>query len=239
MGTYGQFCPLAQAAQILCERWTLLVVRELVAGSTRFNELRRGVPRMSPALLTKRLRQLEQAGVVRRRSTRTGASYELTRGGRELRPVVEGLGTWGHRWARSRLDADELDAGLLMWDMRRTVDATRLPAGRVVVRFHYPDAPRGAREWWLICERGQTDLCLEDPGHEVDVEIVAPLRVMTSVWTCQLPFHVAERRGEVKVFGNSDLRRRLPQWLRASYLSQLGAAATDRRASEASAAAPR
>ena len=229
MNSYGQFCPLAQAAQILCERWTLLVVRELVAGSTRFNELRRGVPRMSPALLTKRLRQLERAGVVQRRLTRTGASYALTRGGEALRPVVEGLGTWGHRWARSRLDADDLDAGLLMWDMRRTVDATRFPTGRVVVRFHYPDAPRGAREWWLICERGQTDLCLEDPGHELDIEIVAPLRVMTAVWTCQLPFHVAERRGEIKVFGKSDLRRRLPQWLRASYLSRLGAMATGNR----------
>ena len=231
MNSYGQFCPLAQAAQILCERWTLLVVRELIAGSTRFNALRRGVPRMSPSLLTKRLRALERAGVVRRRATRTGACYELTQGGEELRPLVESLGAWGHRWARSDLAAGDLDAGLLMWDMRRTVDGSQFPQRRVVVRFHYPTAPKGARDWWLICENGQADLCLEDPGHEVDLEIVASLRAMTAVWTCQASFRDAERAGEIKVLGKSDLRRRLPQWLRASHLSHLGATATDRLAS--------
>ncbi|HLE66229.1 MAG TPA: helix-turn-helix domain-containing protein [Burkholderiales bacterium] len=224
MNSYGQFCPLAQASQLLCERWTLLIVRELVAGSSRFNDLRRGVPLISPTLLSRRLKQLEHSGVIRRRRPPAGVRYELTQGGEELRPIVELLGAWGHRWVRSRLDGSDLDAGLLMWDMRRTVDASQFPARRVVVQFNYPDAPKGARDWWLISANGETDLCLEDPGYEVDLVIRGSLRAMTAIWTCQVRFQDAERGGEIKVLGSHDLRRKLPQWLRASYLSRLGAA---------------
>jgi DNA-binding HxlR family transcriptional regulator len=224
MKTYGQFCPLAQAAQLLCERWTLLVVRELIAGSTRFNELQRGVPLMSPSLLSRRLRQLEQAGVLERRRSAEGAAYELTDAGRELQPIVEQFGAWGHRWVRSRLERPDLDAGLLMWDMRRTVDAKQFPSRRVVVQFNYPDAPRGARDWWLVSEQGETDLCLQDPGYEVDLLIRSPLRTMCAVWTCQLGFAEARRRGGLELLGNSELQRRTPGWLQASRLSQLGAA---------------
>ncbi len=169
MKHYGQFCPLAQAAQLLCERWTLIVVRELVAGSTRFTELKHGVPTMSPTLLSTRLRQLVDAGVVERHGEKGQYRYELTAAGRELKPIVEMMGAWGHRWVRSSLNSQDLDAGLLMWDMRRSVDNLAFPAKRVVVQFEYPDAPRGARHWWIISEPDDTDLCLNDPGHEVDV----------------------------------------------------------------------
>ncbi len=222
MKGYGQYCPLAQASQILCERWTLLVVRELIAGSTRFNELRRGVPLMSPTLLSRRLKQLETAGVVRRQRTGNDISYELTQAGEELRPAIELLGAWGHRWVRTRLGPEDLDAGLLMWDMRRCIDPAHFPEHRVVVQLHYMDAPQGARDWWLVSESRDVDLCLADPGYEVDLLIRSPLATMTAVWTCQLPFRDAERSGEIEVVGDVGLARKLPDWLCASPLSRLG-----------------
>jgi len=222
MKPYGQFCPLAQATQLLCERWTLLVVRELIAGSTRFNELQKGVPLMSPTLLSARLKQLAEAGVVTLHGTKGNTTYHLTAAGQELRPIVELLGVWGHRWARSRLNNQDLDAGLLMWDMRRSVDAAMFPNERVVVQFEYPDAPKGGRNWWLVSENGEIDLCLNDPGHEVDVVIKAPLKVMTAVWICDRTFNDAVKSGDIRVMGNPRLTARLQDWLRASALSRLG-----------------
>lgn len=222
MKPYGQFCPLAQATQLLCERWTLLVVRELIAGSTRFNELQKGVPLMSPTLLSARLKQLAEAGVVTLHGSKGNTTYHLTAAGQELRPIVELLGVWGHRWARSRLDNQDLDAGLLMWDMRRSVDAAMFPNERVVVQFEYPDAPKGGRNWWLVSENGEIDLCLNDPGHEVDVVIKAPLKVMTAVWICDRTFNDAVKSGDIRVMGNPRLTARLQDWLRASALSRLG-----------------
>lgn len=222
MKPYGQFCPLAQATQLLCERWTLLVVRELIAGSTRFNELQKGVPLMSPTLLSARLKQLAEAGVVTLHGSKGNTTYHLTAAGQELRPIVELLGVWGHRWARSRLNNQDLDAGLLMWDMRRSVDAAMFPNERVVVQFEYPDAPKGGRNWWLVSENGEIDLCLNDPGHEVDVVIKAPLKVMTAVWICDRTFNDAVKSGDIRVMGNPRLTARLQDWLRASALSRLG-----------------
>jgi DNA-binding HxlR family transcriptional regulator len=222
MKTYGQFCPLAQATQLLCERWTLLVVRELIAGSTRFNELQKGVPLMSPTLLSARLKQLVVAGVVKVSGGKGNSSYHLTAAGQELRPIVELLGVWGHRWARSRLDDDDLDAGLLMWDMRRSVDADMFPGERIVVQFEYPDAPAGARDWWLVSENGEIDLCLNDPGHEVDVMITASLKAMTAVWICSRKFNDAVKAGDIRVMGAPRLTARLQDWLRSSALSRLG-----------------
>lgn len=223
MKGYGQYCPLAQASQVLGERWTLLVVRELIAGSTRFNALRRGVPQMSPTLLSRRLKQLETAGVIRRQQTGKDISYELTRAGEELRPVVETLGAWGHRWVRTQLGAEDLDAGLLMWDMRRSVDPTQFPEHRVVVQFRYDDAPQGARDWWLVSQNQGIELCLSDPGYEVDLMVHSSLTTMTAVWTCQLHFRDAERDGDIEVTGDAELARKLPDWLQASGLSRLGA----------------
>lgn len=225
MKPYGQFCPLAQATQLLCERWTLLVVRELIAGSTRFNELQKGVPLMSPTLLSTRLKQLVQAGVITPSGSKGNSTYHLTPAGQELRPIVELLGVWGHRWARSRLDDHDLDAGLLMWDMRRSVDATLFPDERIVVQFEYPDAPQGARDWWLVSENGEIDLCLNDPGHEVDVMIKASLKAMTAVWICERNFNDAVNTGDIQVMGAPRLTARLQEWLRASALSRLGSQA--------------
>lgn len=226
MKTYGQFCPLAQATQLLCERWTLIIVRELMAGSTRFGELQRGAPLLSPTLLSARLKQLCKAGVVEQQSGKVGPSYQLTPAGLELRPVIELLGIWGHRWAPSRLDAGDLDAGLLMWDMRRSVDVNAFPRQRVVVQFEYPDAPAGARDWWLVSEAGEVDLCLTDNGYQVDLLVRTSLATMTGIWICQQTFDDAVQRRAVSVKGDARLARRLQGWLQASGLARLGAQRT-------------
>ena len=222
MNSYGQFCPLAQAAQLLCERWTLIVVRELIAGSTRFNEIKKGVPTMSPTLLSARLKQLVAAKVVEQSGSKGNYTYNLTSAGLELRPIVELLGAWGHRWAHSNLDKGDLDAGLLMWDMRRTVDPAVFPSYRVVVQFEYPDAPKGERDWWLVSENGEIDLCLNNPGYDVDIMIKCSLKTMTEIWICQQPFRDAVKKGDIKVLGDSKLTSKLQDWLRTSPLARLG-----------------
>lgn len=222
MKSYGQFCPLAQASKLLCERWTFLVVRELVAGSTRFSELQKGVPLMSPTLLSTRLKQLSDAGVITKSGDGRKTVYKLTEAGRELTPIVQFLGAWGHRWVQTSLLVEDLDASLLMWDMRRSVKSDVFPSRRIVVKFEYPDASKGATDWWLVSEDGDVDLCLNDPGSEVDIVIRSPLAKMTSVWTCQMTFKDAVRKGEIEVFGDAKLVDKLQNWLQSSALSRLG-----------------
>ena len=224
MKTYGQFCPLAQATQLLCERWTLIVIREFIAGSTRFSELQKGVPLMSPTLLSTRLKQLVSAGVIESIGSKGSRHYRLTPAGKELRPVVELLGAWGHRWSRSDLSSGDLDAGLLMWDMRRSVNASIFPSQRVVVQFEYADAPKGAKDWWLVSDGGDIDLCLTDHGYEVDIVIKCSLKVMTEIWICERTFNDALKMGDIKVLGDPKLVKRLQDWLRTSPLSKLGTA---------------
>ncbi len=222
MKPYGQFCPLAQATQLLCERWTLLVVRELIAGSTRFNELQKGVPLMSPTLLSNRLKQLADANVVDVTGSKGNYSYHLTAAGKELRAVVELLGAWGHRWVRSTLDKQDLDVGLLMWDIRRSVDPEKFPAHRTVVQFDYTDAPKGMSHWWLVAENGVIDLCLKDTGFDVDIIIQCSVLAMTRVWTCELNFNEAVKQGDIIVKGDPKIVAKLQDWLRTSPLSKLG-----------------
>ena len=198
------------------------MVRELIAGSSRFSELQKGVPLMSPTLLSARLKQLTEAGVIARSGSKGRYVYQLTSAGQELQPIVQLLGAWGHRWAPSNLAPGDLDAGLLMWDMRRSVNPGAFPAHRVVVQFEYPDAPRGARLWWLISENGEVDLCLNDPGCEIDVLIKSSLATMTSVWTCQARFRDVVRKGGIEVLGDAKLTNKLQDWLQASMLSRMG-----------------
>lgn len=220
---YGQFCPLAKAAELLCERWTMILVRELTAGSRRFNDLRRGMPLVSPTLLSRRLKQLVDAGVVEHVNDGNDApAYDLTPAGRELRPMVEFMGAWGHRWVGSRLNEDDLDVSLLMWDIRRGVDATRFPPHRVVVQFEFSDAPQGRRDWWLVSEHGETDLCMEDPGHEVDLLVRSDVRSLTAVWLCRTTLAETRRRRAIEVMGDERLGGQLPAWLQGSPLARLG-----------------
>lgn len=222
MKAYGQFCPLAQATQILCERWTLIILREMIAGSMRFSDLKKGVPMMSPSLLSTRLKQLIKAGVIEQK-TKGDKKYTLTQAGQEVRPMIELLGAWGHRWARSNLGSEDLDASLLMWDMRRTINPEVFPDHRIVVQFEFFDAPTGNKKWWLISENGEIDLCHDDKGHEIDIIIQCSLATMTAVWTCQEKFNDMIKNKKIVVMGDPKLTNNLQDWICSSLLSRLGA----------------
>lgn len=208
---YHQFCPVAKAMELFDERWTLLVVRELVLGSERFNDLRRGLPRMSPSLLSKRLHQLTAAGIVRRVTDGSEVRYVLTPAGRELETVVDALGAWGARWTGRLGDAD-LDPKLLMWDMHRHVDHAQVPEARVVVQFVFPGVTRASRRWWLVVTADDVDVCDVDPGFEVSVTVTARLRELTEIWRGEATWEGALRSGAVTIDGPSPLRRSLPRW---------------------------
>jgi len=218
MTSYGQFCPVAKAMEVLDERWTLLVLRELLTGSRHFNELRRGVPKMSPALLSKRLRSLERAGVIRRTTEGGRSTYTVTPCGEELRPVVEALGAWGVRWI-GELGEEDLDPHLLMWDVRRTVPIQAWPRGRTVLAFRFTDVPAKVGHWWLCVAGDEVDLCDYDPGYEVAGTVEASLRTMTEIWRGDRPWTHALRTGLVTVAGPRSLDRQVPLWLGQSTLA--------------------
>lgn len=201
----------------------MILVRELAAGSRRFNDLRRGLPLMSPTMLSRRLRQLIDADVVQHVVDNDGMPlYELTRAGNELRPLIEFMGTWGHRWVGSHLEEDDLDVGLLMWDIRRGVDPEQFPREQVTIQIEFSDALDARTNWWLISENGETDLCMEDPGHEVDVLVRTTVGALTAIWLCRYTLADAEHTGELRVMGDSKWRKLLPTWLRGSPLARLG-----------------
>jgi DNA-binding HxlR family transcriptional regulator len=213
--SYGQFCPVAQAAEVLTERWTLLVLRELLMGSTRFNELQRGVPRMSSSLLSKRLREMERSGLITREPLQgeRGHAYRLTPAGEALGPLVVQLGNWSREWLKREIGEEEADPALLMWDMRRSVKLDRLPGDQVVVFFRYRDAEEGKRAWWLVAEKANADLCFTDPGFGIDLQVDAEARAMAEVWLGQLELGAAMRSQRIRVNGPEHLVRSLPDWL--------------------------
>lgn len=224
-GAYKQFCPVAMAAEVLCARWTIVLLRELVVGSMRFNDLRRGVPRMSPALLSKRLKSLENAGIVQRVAVpREPGIYEyhLTRAGRELKPVIEAIGVWGQHWVTitAQLSQTNLDPALLMWDMRRNLDPTPMPKRRCVVHFAFPEQPAARRQWWLVIAPGaKVDLCSVDPGFEVDLYVSVDLRTMTAIWMGLTTVRQAVASENLLLTGDRRLASNMQTWLGLSPFS--------------------
>jgi DNA-binding HxlR family transcriptional regulator len=216
-GGYQQFCPAAMAAEILCTRWTIILLREMFAGSTRFNELRRGVPRMSPALLSQRLKELESAGIVARAASCADpavSEYQLTESGRELGPLVEAFGIWGHRRIESKLSLQHLDVDLLMWDMRRNLNTTPMPAHRSVVEIVYPELPPAQRRWWLLVDPGTgVDLCKIDPGFDVDLYVTVGLRTMTAIWMGLDTVRAAVTNRRLVLTGSRQLAASMQTWL--------------------------
>jgi DNA-binding HxlR family transcriptional regulator len=205
------------AAEILCTRWTVVLLRELIAGSTRFNELRRGVPRMSPALLSQRLKDLEVAGIVVRMSSASDRGvfeYQLTAAGRELGPLVEAFGIWGQRRIEADLSLQHLDVQLLMWDMRRNLNTTPMPTHRSVVQFAYPELSAAQRLWWLIVDPQEgVDLCSIDPGFDVDLYVSVDLRTMTAIWMGLDTVRVAVANRRMILTGNRQLAAAMQTWL--------------------------
>lgn len=214
---FGQFCPVAVACEVFAERWTPIILRELLAGSHRFNQIQRGIPLISRPLLAQRLRDLEMAGVIVSTPVPTGRGreYRLTDAGMEFRAVIEGLAVWGQRWT-VRVNPRNLDAGLLMWNIRRRISVERLPAQRVIVRFDYrgiPSGHRSPRNYWLELDRPEVDLCVSDPGFDVDLYVDADLAAMAKVWLGDLPLASALRSKEVRITGPRTLVRDFQSWL--------------------------
>ncbi|MBR0684038.1 helix-turn-helix transcriptional regulator [Roseomonas eburnea] len=222
---YGQFCPVSIASEVLTQRWTPLVIRELHCGSVRFSDLQRGVPRMSSSLLARRLKELEYAGIVERREAAAGSfEYHLTPAGREIFPLVEQMGLWAQRWLRHRLvETPNLDPDLLMWDIRRNIVRDRLPGDRrFVVEFLLSGAPITHRRYWLVFDRGEVDLCYRDPGHEIALFVTAALRVLTQVWLGHLGIAQAVREDQLRLEGAKPHVAAFPSWFGLSGFAPAG-----------------
>lgn len=220
---YGQICPVAVACEVFAQRWTPIILRELFAGAQHFNEIHRGIPIISRALLTQRLRDLEAHGVITRESIpgHQGHGYRLTEAGREFHSLIEGLGAWGQRWT-VRIERDNLDPSFLMWNVRRRIALDLLPSRRIVVSFKFSGVParcRGPRLFWFVLERTQAELCINDPGFEVDLCVEADLATMAKVWLGDMTFDDALRSGKLGLAGPRALTQAFPSWLMLSHFA--------------------
>jgi len=210
---YGQFCPVSKTAQIIGEKWTLLIIRELLRGASRFNQIQRAMPKISPTVLNKRLSELLEHGVIERCRIpeQRGYEYQLTECGRELAPLVMQMAEWGMRWARSTMKDDELDVELLMGDICKRIDPGGLQGRRAVIRFKFTDLQRYA-EWWIKIKNDDIDLCMDDPGSEVDVYFTSDLRTLTEVWMGDLSLQNAQDSGKLQIVGSTPKLRTLSSW---------------------------
>jgi DNA-binding HxlR family transcriptional regulator len=230
--TYGQFCPVSLAAEIFARRWTPLIVRELLAGSTRFNDLRRGMPSITASVLSRRLDELMIAGIVERREDENGLRYVLTPAGQELRPVVEQLGVWGRRWLPTDYREQDLDPRLLVWDIHRNLQLDQVPR-RTVVELHFPDAPAEYRAYWLIVTPDGSEVCLTHPGGDTDLHLSSDVRTLTNIWMGNTTWASALRSGNLRLAGHPELRRAFPHWLKLNVFAPVKPFARERLPSRA------
>lgn len=222
MRRYGQFCPVAKTAEIFCQRWVALILRDMTWGSTRFSELQRGVPMMSPTLLSQRLKLLEREGVIERR----GATYHLTEAGREFAPIIEAMGVWGQRWTRRELEEHEIDMDLLLWG----IEASARPEafGRVpsVVQVEFTDQPDGKRFWWYLNQQESCQLCIDDPGHEVDLYLSGTVADVIRVYRGDMAIGAALAADRIELLGSEADRKAFPAWLNLSPLARVASMRT-------------
>ena len=218
---YGQFCPIAKATEILGEKWTILIVRELLMGGRRFNELQRGLGDISPALLTSRLKYLESQGMVarRRQSGQRGFEYLPTPACQALLPVLKSLGEWGLCWARHTILDDDFDVDLLMLYLERSIDPAQLIGDESVIRFQFTDL-KEQKDWWLLVKGDKVDLCLRDPGKDVNVYFTCTLRTMHDVWMGERTYREAIDAGDLHIEGDPALTRNIKAWLRPSVFAE-------------------
>lgn len=221
MMRYGQFCPLSKATEILGERWTFLIIRELLMGGRRFNELQRGLGDISPALLTARLKSFEREGLVVRRKINGQRGYEYypTTACQELKPVLVALGEWGLCWARHTITDDEFDVELLMLYLERSVDPSQLPGNETVIQFKFLDRT-DQRDWWLLVRNGKVEVCITTPGRDVDVFFTTKVRTMAAVWMGDRSYRDAVLSGDLTIEGDLALTRRISSWLRPSIFAE-------------------
>jgi DNA-binding HxlR family transcriptional regulator len=213
MSGYGQFCPVARASEIFAERWTPLIVREIMSGHHHFSEILKGLHSISPSMLGQRLRSLEHKGVIETwpNPTGRGSTYHLTEAGSQLAEIVRGLGIWGQQWLE--LQREHLDGHVAMWAILTHLRADKLPPQRRVVRFEFRDEKR---RYWLVLRRDDPDLCYSDPGFGDDLVIRTDLECITRVYLGQLRLAEARRSGRLEVEGPRELARRLDEWFPVS-----------------------
>jgi DNA-binding HxlR family transcriptional regulator len=214
--TYGLFCPLAMACEVLEPRWTLLILNELWGGATRFNEIRRGVPGISPTLLSRRLKEMEQRGLIERLedSAKGTVDYLRTPMAIELEPALMALGEWAYRNVKADVVLDDLDPDYLMWNLRRKIDPLELPERRVVVRFHFADLKETEASYWILARPGlAVDLCMADPGFDVDLFIEADSKAMASVWMGYSTLAAERSRDRISLMGDPRLIKTIDRWL--------------------------
>lgn len=216
MKSYGQFCPVAKASEIFAQRWTPLIIRELLMGSRKFSELEIGLPKIPRSLLTKRLRTLESVGVLERKADGNSkrAGYHLTAAGMDLFGVIRGLGEWGQKWVNHDIGQDEVDPALLVWDMHRRVEVDLLPTDRVVVQMTFSGARTG--DYWLILERPEPSACMQDPGFDVDVFVVADTVAIHKAWMGMASFDEYVEEGLIELFGLTSHVKAFPAWFKFS-----------------------
>jgi len=224
MNGYGQFCPIAKASEVLGERWTNLVIRELAAGSHTFNDIRKGLPLMSPTLLSARLKSLERAGVIIREQQDSHVRYHLSEAGEELAPIIWRLGTWGQRWVRSDLSENDLDPSMLVWDIHRTINTEYFNAPRTVIQFEFTDYSSRFRLWWLVIKDDDVDVCMKDQGFDTDLLISTDVRTLTAIWIGDLSLSRALKERVLVLKGSTYLRRNINKWLGRNFYADVKSA---------------
>lgn len=209
----GSLCPAVKAAGIIGDKWILLLLRELFMGSTRYNDFQRAIPRISPSILSKRLKQLEQTGLVVKKQSQNQKSseYRLTPGGKELGPILDHMATWGLRWARRQVSSEDIDAASFMWDFHRTLNTKELPDGETVFCVRLPDQ-ESYGTWWLVASEGIVDICTENPGKDIDLYITAEMDEIVAVWMGDKSISAAVSDRSIKLNGESYLMKSASYW---------------------------
>jgi len=219
---YGQFCPIAKASEIIGEKWTVLIIRELLMGGTRFNELQRGLSLISPTLLSRRLDSLEQHGLVLKKKIpgQKGYEYFATESCQELLPIIRNMGDWGMRWARSNLTEKDYDVELLMLYLKRSIITEKLIGKETVIRFKFTDI-KEYPDWWLVVRGDELDLCVKDPGKEVDIYFTSCVKTMADIWMGDSSYKRAQQEGRIKIVGNKTLAGNITSWMANSIFVDL------------------
>lgn len=219
---YGQFCPIAKATEIIGEKWTILIIRELLMGGRRFNDFQRGLCLISPTLLSKRLDSLAGHGLVLKKKIpgQKGFEYFPTESCQELLPILISLGQWGMQWARNNLTDDDYDVELLMLYLSRSIVRDKLPGRETVVRFHFSDL-NDAPDWWLVVNESEVDVCIRDPGKEVDIYFTSTVRKLTEIWMGQNSYRNARKEGALQVVGDNYLVNNITNWMANSLFADL------------------
>ena len=222
---YGQFCPIAKATEIIGEKWTLLIIRELLMGGSRFNELQRGLSLISPTILSRRLDSLAEHGLVVKKKIpgQRGHEYFPTESCQALLPVIRSLGDWGMVWARSNLTEKDYDVELLMLYLKRSIKPEKLPGRETVIRFNFTDIDQYP-EWWLVSRGDEIDLCVKDPGKDIDVYFTTSVKTMADIWMGDNSYRRAIREGTLKVVGDKALTHNITDWMKNSIFTDLPAA---------------